>query len=183
MQVASPSPCGPDSSDPFAWPCSSRSPAGKPPAKPVAAQKVSRPPPGLRLGLGQEARTRRCAPGAFNGGSRWPARQLGQAIPTPATARRWQSYGTADGWAVFNDLPSLSDPAKCLVPHHLAGTLRPRPSARLSGSCLSATLRFTTAASRARTLKPARLLSRLRSAPDATRPDPQRLAQRDGRPG
>ena len=127
MQVASPSPCGPDSSDPFAWPCSTRSPAGKPPAKPVAAQKVSRPPPGLRLGLGQEARTRRCAPGECNGGSRWPSRQLGQAIPTPATARRWQSYGTADGWAVFNDLPSLSDPAKCLVPHHLAGTLRPRP--------------------------------------------------------
>ena len=30
--------------------------------------------------------------------------------------------------------PSLSDPAKWLVPHHLSGTLRPRPSARLSRS-------------------------------------------------
>ena len=42
VQVAAASPCGPDSSDPVAWPCSTRSPAGKPPAKPVAAQKVSR---------------------------------------------------------------------------------------------------------------------------------------------
>ena len=84
------------------------SPGGKPPAKPVAAQKVSRPPPGLRLGLGQEARTRRCAPGEFDGGSRWPTHQLAQGIPTPATARRWQSYGNADGWTVFKDFSPAS---------------------------------------------------------------------------
>ena len=126
VQVAAASPCGPDSSDPVAWPCSTRSPAGKPPAKPVAAQKVSCPPPGLRLGLGQVAKTRRCAPGAFDGGSRWPARQLARGIPTTATARRWQSFGNADGWAVFS-LARLRDPAKWLVPHHLPGTLRPRP--------------------------------------------------------
>ena len=112
VQVASSSPCGPDSSDPFAWPCSTRSPAGKPPAKPVAAQEVSCPPPGLRLGLGQVARARRFAPGAFDGGSRWPARQLGQAIPTTVTSRRCLSFGTADGWTVFNDFPQPQRPCQ-----------------------------------------------------------------------
>ena len=64
--------------------------------------------------------------GECEGGSRWPARQLARGIPTTATARRWQSFGNADGWAVFS-LARLRDPAKWLVPHHLPGTLRPRP--------------------------------------------------------
>ena len=102
VQVASSSPCGPDSSDPFAWPCTTRSPAGKPPAKPVAAQEVSR-----RQGF---ALVRSPEPGALRpaetkAGSRWPYRQLGQAIPPTATARRWLSFGNADGRTVFDDCP------------------------------------------------------------------------------
>ena len=131
MQVAAPSPCGPDSSDPIAWPCSSRSPAGKPPAKPVAAQEVSCPPPGLRLGLGQLARTRRCAPGAFDGGSRWPARQLAQGIPTTTTARRWQSYGNADGWTVFHVCPP-SRPCQVARSSPFARDASATPAARLA---------------------------------------------------
>ena len=56
----------------------------------------------------------------------------GRLPPSVVWARRRQG-------SVF-DFPRLSDPTNCLVPHHLTGTLRPSPSARLSGSCLSAYL-------------------------------------------
>ena len=56
------------------------------------------------------------------------------------SAASLRCLGTQTARQCFRFPPGLSDPAKCLVPHHLAGTLRPSPSARLSGSCLSAYL-------------------------------------------
>ena len=114
---------GPDSSDPFAWPCSSRSPAGKPPARPVAAQKVSRPPPGLRLGLGQVAR-----PGASHPGNS-TAEAVGHLASLAKPSRRQPRLAAA----------CLTGPlmaGKCLKifpqPH------RPRTVARSSPLCVDA---------------------------------------------
>ena len=125
MQVAAPSPCGPDSSDLLAWPCWTRSPAGKPPAKPVAAQKVSR-----RQGFAL-ASVRSPEPGAARPGqstaevvghlaslakpSRRPPRLAAGSLTGPLTAGQCLT------------IARLTDPAKWLVPHHLPGTLRPRP--------------------------------------------------------
>ena len=117
---------GPDSSDPVAWPCSSRSPAGKPPAKPVAAQKVSR-----RQGFAL-ASVRSPEPGAARPGHS-TAEVVGHLASLAKPSRRQPRLaagslsGTLTAGQCLTICPSLSDPAKWLVPHHLPGTLRPRP--------------------------------------------------------
>jgi len=106
VQVAASLPCGPDSSDPVAWPCSTRSPAGKPPAK-AAGSSGSQPTPSASVrkpGIPQPGASRLAA-GGRKPKDRWPSRQLGQAIPTTTTARRWLSFGNADGRTVFDDCP------------------------------------------------------------------------------
>ena len=145
------------------------------------SQEVSCPPPSA---LGQVARTKRCAPGAFDGGSRWPSRQLGQAIPTTATARRWQSFGTADGWKVFIDFPQPQRPCQVAraSPFVRDASATPVRQTQPVGN-LSATLRYTAHLPGLRTLKltPTGQAAPLRSSRSPT-PDRPRLAQGDGRP-
>ena len=128
--------------------------------------------------------SRRCAPGEFDGGSRWPSRQLARGIPTTVTSRRCLSYGTADGWRVFIDFPQPQRPSQVAraSPFGRDASATPVRQTQPVGD-LSATLRYTAHLPGLRTLKltPTGQAAPLRSSRSPT-PDRPRLAQGDGRP-